>query len=188
MTTTKQVTADRNACHLHAEVGVAARAARPAITTLSAEPSNGSTTSSRAERTLASGLRCHLGQQLSLRDLLPGPYRDARDDTARGRADRVQAGIDATQISRYERGSILPGAETVTEIARVLHVSLDTLLQGKAYHAADSLPIRNVILLERFREIEELSRRDQEILLELIDSVLARRRMQSSGLPRRRTA
>lgn len=96
------------------------------------------------------------------------------------------AGVDPVQISRYERGLGLPAADTLVAIAKVLRISLDTLLLGKADRAADALPIRNVMLLERLADIEKLDRKDQEMIVELIHSVIARRSIEAATLPRRR--
>ena len=49
---------------------------------------------------------------------------------------------------------------------------------------SDELPIKNVLLLDRLREVEKLGRKDQEMIVELIDSVVARRRGEA---PVRRT-
>ena len=97
----------------------------------------------------------------------------------------LQAGIDPVQISRYERGLGLPAADSLAAIAKTLRISLDTLLLGKADRMSDELPVKNILLLERFREVEKLGRKDQEMILELIDSVVARRRVEA---PVRRTA
>lgn len=96
------------------------------------------------------------------------------------------AGVDPVQISRYERGLGLPAADTLVAIARVLRVSLDTLLLGKADRSGDEMPIKNVMLIERLADIEKLTRKDQEMIVELIHSVLARRSIQAAALPRRR--
>lgn len=67
----------------------------------------------------------------------------------------------------------------------MLRISLDTLLLGKADRMSEELPIKNVLLLDRLREVEKLGRKDQEMIVELIDSVVARRRVEA---PVRRTA
>ncbi len=92
------------------------------------------------------------------------------------------AGVDPVQISRYERGLGLPAADTLVAIAKALHVSLDTLLLGKADRQAEQLPLRNTLLLQRLADIEKLDRKDQEMIVELIHSVLARRSIAPSAV------
>jgi transcriptional regulator with XRE-family HTH domain len=92
------------------------------------------------------------------------------------------AGVDPVQISRYERGLGLPAADTLVAIAKALHVSLDTLLLGKADRQGEQLPLRNAFLLQRLADIEKLDRKDQEMIVELIHSVLARRSIEPSAV------
>jgi len=99
-------------------------------------------------------------------------YREDRGLSQRQLA--LQVGVDPVQIGRYEKGTTLPAADTAASLAEALHVSLDTLLLGKADRMGEELPIRNVLLLERFREVEKLDRRNQDVIVEVIDSVLAR--------------
>lgn len=83
--------------------------------------------------------------------------------------------MEPTQVTRYERGQFLPNAETLVSIAQVLQVSVDFLLTGDADgEARQELPISDVPLLERFRDVQKLSKRDRDAVLLLIDSVLAR--------------
>jgi transcriptional regulator with XRE-family HTH domain len=99
-------------------------------------------------------------------------YREDRGLSQRQLA--LQVGVDPVQIGRYERGATLPAADTAASLAEALHISLDALLLGKADRMGEQLPVRNVRLLERFQEVEKLDRKSQDVIVEVIDSVLAR--------------
>ena len=96
------------------------------------------------------------------------------------------AGVDPVQISRYERGTTLPAADSLAEIARVLQVSADTLLYGKANREPDP-PLKNVLLLDRLREIDSLNRTDQETVVNIVDALIARREVEGMAARRRKT-
>lgn len=104
--------------------------------------------------------------------------REARGLTQRELGERIK--MEPTQVTRYERGQFLPNAETLVSIAQVLQVSVDFLLTGEtAGESRHELPISDVPLLERFRDVQKLSKRDREAVLLLIDSVLARSDVES---------
>lgn len=101
--------------------------------------------------------------------------REARGFTQGELADRV--GIELVQISRYERGQALPNAETLVSLAEVMKTDTDVLLRGEP--SAQSAASRDDIdldlpLLERFRDLQKLSKRDRDAVILLIDSVLTR--------------
>lgn len=104
-------------------------------------------------------------------------YREDRGLSQRQLAAFV--GVDPVQIGRYEKGSTLPAADTVAALAEGLQISLDTLLRGKADRMAEALPVRNLPLLQRFQEVEKLDRRNQQVIIEVIDSILARADVES---------
>lgn len=87
------------------------------------------------------------------------------------------AGVDPMQISRYERGQGLPAADTLALLADAPHLSADTLLFGKADR--QRIPLKNALLLQRLQEIDTLDRRDQQTIIEVIDSILARRQVEA---------
>ncbi len=106
--------------------------------------------------------------------------RRLRED--RGLSQRQLArssNIDPSQVGRYEKGQILPAADTIITIAKVLQVSVDALLVGADQESAAAPPIRNLPLFERFRSAEKLGRKDQETIMEVIDSVVTRRQVES---------
>jgi transcriptional regulator with XRE-family HTH domain len=84
-------------------------------------------------------------------------------------------GIETAQISRWERGLFLPNAETLVELARFLRVGIAKLLLGQEETPGDEPPIEDISLLERFRDLEKLSRKDREMVIGLIDAVIASR-------------
>lgn len=100
--------------------------------------------------------------------------REARGLTQRDLSDRV--GIEFVQISRYERGQYLPNAETLASLAQVLDVDLNFLLLGETRDERETSPIKelDLPLLERFQDLQKLSKRDRDAVILLIDSVLAR--------------
>jgi transcriptional regulator with XRE-family HTH domain len=104
-------------------------------------------------------------------------YREDRGLSQRQLAALV--GVDPVQIGRYEKGTTLPAADTVAALAEGLQISLDTLLRGKADRMAEALPVRNLPLLQRFQEVEKLDRRNQQVIIEVIDSILARADVES---------
>jgi transcriptional regulator with XRE-family HTH domain len=100
--------------------------------------------------------------------------REARGLTQRDLAERVD--IQLVQISRYERGQYLPNAESLVSIARTLQIDLNFLLLGETGEraAAADLAINDIPLLDRFRDLQKLPKRDRDAVILLIDSVLAR--------------
>lgn len=62
------------------------------------------------------------------------------------------------------RGTGLPNMDTLISLAHALRVSLDELATGhKPNGSATESPIRNVLLLERFRDLESLPKEDQAV-------------------------
>ena len=97
-------------------------------------------------------------------------------------------GIDVqiAQISRYERGISMPNAETLANLAKFLRVSVGKLLLGEEDNesAVAAAPIQDISLLERFRDLEKLDRKDREVAITLIDALINSR--QHEQLTRRR--
>jgi transcriptional regulator with XRE-family HTH domain len=103
--------------------------------------------------------------------------REQRFLSQRELAEGIKA--EPTHISRYERGLFLPNAETLIGLARFLRVSLGTLLLGQDEPAGGGdQPIEDITLLERFRELEKLERKDREIVIALIDAWVRSRQVE----------
>lgn len=96
-------------------------------------------------------------------------------------------GTHVMQISRYERGEVLPAFEMALTLAEVLHISADVLLLGREEAKSQTIPaISDLRLFDRFIEAEKLDRQDREAIILLIDGVLAQRDMESRIEKRRR--
>lgn len=113
--------------------------------------------------------------------------RESRLLSQRQLADGIT--IDVTQISRYERGVVMPNAETLVDLAEFLRVSVGMLLVGEEEPAAiAAAPIRDIALLERFRDLEKLDRKDREVAITVIDALIETRQHDQVSSRRRRSA
>src|SRR5262249_5430604 len=98
-------------------------------------------------------------------------------------------GTETSQVSRYERGVVMPNAETLIDMARFLRVGAGFLPTGEDAGTPEELPIHDLSLLERFRDLEKLTRRDRETVIAVIDAILSSREYEEIGAKRaRRTA
>ena len=104
--------------------------------------------------------------------------REARFVSQRELAKAIH--IEPAQISRYERGLSLPSLETLVDLSRFLRVGPGALVLGQedAAPKGGEPPIEDISLLERFRELEKLKRKDREMVIELIDAWIGSRQME----------
>lgn len=68
-----------------------------------------------------------------------------------------------------------PPSETLLELAEALDTSVDYLLAGDATHY---VPLHSQRLLERFRELQDFDRDDQDTVIKLIDALIVQRKME----------
>ncbi len=74
-------------------------------------------------------------------------------------------------------------------LAGSLRISTDEIIFGrKPSEANTELPIQNVLLLDRFRELKNLPREDQDIVVQLVDAVIAKRQMEEVLERKRKSA
>lgn len=97
-------------------------------------------------------------------------------------------GIEVAQVSRYERGLFLPNVETLVDLAEFLRVSVTMLLFAREEGAAQEPPIQDITLLERFRRVEKLDRKDREMVVGLVDALIASREHDQISSRLRRSA
>lgn len=111
--------------------------------------------------------------------------RESRTLSQKQLADLI--GADVVQISRYERGQVLPALETAAALAHTLQVSADELWLGLDPAKPQEEPrIGDLRLYQRFREAEGLPPKDREAIILLVDGVLAQRNIEAQIDKRRR--
>jgi|CXWL01.1.fsa_nt_gi transcriptional regulator with XRE-family HTH domain len=101
---------------------------------------------------------------------------------SRGLSKREMAsllGVDPMQISRYELERTLPSAETIVRIAQLFQISTDEVLSGSSTPQEPPV-IKDPRLFERFRQLDGMPKREREVVLEVIDAVIARRRVEDA--------
>lgn len=78
--------------------------------------------------------------------------------------------------NRWENGDATPHWDSIVKIAEVLDVSLDALAGRTAEN--DTSVIHNHKLHELYKQVDSLSDEDQQALIVLLDSLMARANMQ----------
>ncbi len=81
-------------------------------------------------------------------------------------------GVSAQIVSKYELGMICPPAETLIRIAQVYEVSIDYLLRDEENIIVNK--ITNQKLIKCINEIINLSKEEEEILIDLMDAYIKR--------------
>lgn len=90
-------------------------------------------------------------------------------------------GVDYMQVSRYEKGQTLPSLETAVRLARALEVSLDVLVNGGESPEPLAAPLKNPRLRERMRQLEAIPAERQELVLRVLDTVIAGHELEDLG-------
>lgn len=78
-----------------------------------------------------------------------------------------QIGVSKSQVNRYENKSVQPPADILNKLADLFGTSVDFLINGDSQEKAQAT-LKNNVLLQKFREMENLPEREQSILLEVI--------------------
>jgi transcriptional regulator with XRE-family HTH domain len=87
-----------------------------------------------------------------------------------------KVGISAVHMNRLEKGKFQPSIQVISKIAEVLEVSVDYLLNEES-EALPEIKIKNKPLAERVKLMDTLDEEDQNALIQVIDSMLTKKRM-----------
>lgn len=88
-----------------------------------------------------------------------------------------RAGVHNVNLSRYERGSSEPSAETLKRLAEALEVSVGYLVEGSA-EEIPSVRFEDPELRDQMHAIERLPEEDKQVVKRFLDAFLFRKRIQ----------
>lgn len=86
------------------------------------------------------------------------------------------ADLHYTHIGRFERGTSLPGSDTLKRLASALDVTSDYLLEGTPSDAAKAR-FEDRELLTLFQEIEQLPAEDKAVIKIFLDAFLTKKQI-----------
>lgn len=87
-------------------------------------------------------------------------------------------GVHVRQISKYEMGTSLPTLERIRRMAETLDVSADELVFGSSKRRKAGESVKNPVLAERLRRLEEMVTRDElRSVIDLLDAFIAKKQI-----------
>ena len=93
-----------------------------------------------------------------------------------------RSGVNSKLLSKYENGRIIPTADTLRKIAEGLDISADYLI-------FDNVPkdgrcqLNDLELFERFKEVERMDSENRKMIVNLIDAVIIKTKVQQAIKP-----
>ncbi len=93
-----------------------------------------------------------------------------------------RSGVNSKLLSKYENGRIIPTADTLRKIAEGLDISADYLI-------FDNVPkdgrcqLDDLELFERFKEVERMDAENKKMIVNLIDAVIIKTKVQQAIKP-----
>jgi len=88
-----------------------------------------------------------------------------------------KVGISLTQMARYETKGIQPPADVLVKLATIFGTTVDYLVSGATEDKAKA-QLKDTELLQQFKEVEQLSDKDKNVVKTLIDAFLMRKQLQ----------
>jgi len=87
-----------------------------------------------------------------------------------------QVGVNITHLSRLENGKSQPSATLLRKIAQAFGVSMDYLMDEDADEVTP-VSIKNKSLANKLELLEQLAPEDQQTIINVIDSMLTKKKM-----------
>jgi transcriptional regulator with XRE-family HTH domain len=103
--------------------------------------------------------------------------REKKGLSQQGLAEK--AGTNKMRISKYETGKSTPGIDILGKIAKALDVTTDYLIFDNVPHK-DRIEVKDLELMEKFHDVEQLSEEDRKTIKTLLDAMLIRREVEGA--------
>ncbi|MDY7037624.1 MAG: helix-turn-helix transcriptional regulator [Thermodesulfobacteriota bacterium] len=88
-----------------------------------------------------------------------------------------RAGINKMLISKYETGRSAPTMDNLGKIAKALEVTADYLVFDNV-PSNGRVEFKDLELLEKFKEAENLSEKDRQTIKTLVDAMIVKRKVE----------
>lgn len=117
-------------------------------------------------------------QDVSIRKALGKRIKQLRKDKGCTQKELANlSGISHAQLNKYESGLNTPPLNRLMTLAEVFNTTLDYMIGGQ--HTGD-LPIHNIRLIQRFQSIEEFESEEREVVIKVLDAMIAKHKMEST--------
>lgn len=93
-----------------------------------------------------------------------------------------KTGVNSKLLSKYENGRIMPTADTLRKIAEGLDISSDYLIFDNVPKKGLS-QLKDLELFEKFREVEGLDMENKNLIKNIIDAVLIKKKVTDAIKP-----
>ena len=120
-------------------------------------------------------------QDISLRKAFGLRVKEFRKE--RGWSQKVLAtkvDIRFQLLNKYEGGQHIPPAETLIKLANTLNTTIDYLLTGDIETKSPGI---NTTLYKRFQVLETFDNNDQQTVINVIDAIIAKQRVENAIKP-----
>lgn len=103
--------------------------------------------------------------------------RRAKGWTQTQLAEKV--GVHPSHITRWERDKNQPSANTLTELAKHLEVTVEEMTKAFSKRVLQE-SLQNEELLSHFKKVQDLDKNDQATIMQVIDAFLVKKKMQEA--------
>ncbi len=93
-----------------------------------------------------------------------------------------RSGVNSKLLSKYENGRIIPTADTLRKIAEGLDISADYLIFNNVPKDG-RCQLNDLELFERFKEVERMDPENRKMIVNLIDAVIIKTKVQKAIKP-----